>query len=65
MYYFLAGRKLVQMEITEDTFEPFTRNNENDAYDWVNSMNEKFPDKYFQYFESNTKIYIPKEQSNL
>jgi hypothetical protein len=28
-------------------------------------MNEKFPDKYFQYFESNTKIYIPKEQSNL
>jgi hypothetical protein len=61
MYYFLAGRKLVNEETKDGRLIPFMISDEWSAKQWVLNHSEEFPEKNFQYFESSTEIKAYKD----
>lgn len=56
MFYFLANRKIINEDKGNGMLIPFTVNDEWSAKQWVLNHSIEYPDKNFQYFESNTDI---------
>jgi hypothetical protein len=58
MWYFLANRELVAHQDIQGVRTPLKMQNKEDAEFFVSSMNERYHDKIFQCFYSNTDIKL-------